>query len=261
VQFSHLYSSALHRELGTDDSTRLFTDARRKDAINQGHLQFCALTECSLRISTFACSNAIGVYNLLSTTFVQPGDFLQFAGQQPEYRLESSGSTASITYIAGDHFPRRDVNWLNVNIPGWRSSTSGTPLAWYPEPDGGAYNFGLFPPPEIGSSEHGYVRLPYVARPSSLSSDTDVPFTFGSTVREDLQPFHQALVHYAAGELEKLRKDWQAVQVQQQLFQSYVTRYAQSRNPKGPRQMKSARNYFTEVKQRRGDPFRPWWWR
>lgn len=260
MQFSHLYSSALNRELGTDDSTRLFTTGRRQDAINQGHLQFCLLTECSKRISTFSCSHAIGTYNLLNPTFLTAGDFLNFAGEQPEYRLESSGSTASITYTAGDHFPRRDVNWLNVNVPGWRLSTSGTPMAWYAEPDGGAFKFGLFPPPDIGSSESGLLRLPYLAKPSSLSSDTDVPFTFGSTVRTDLEPYHQGIVHYAAGELEKLRKDWPAVQVQQQLFQSYVERYRQSKQPKGPRQMRSARNYFSEVTRRRGGEGWPNWW-
>lgn len=252
MQFSHLYSSALDRELGTDDSTRLFTTGRRKDAINQGHLHFCILTECSRRESSFSCSNGISEYNLLSTVNVQPGDFLQFASQQPEFRHLSSGSTAIVTYVAGDSFPRRDLNWLNANTPGWRASTGGTPTAWYPRTDGGRYLFGLVPPPEIDSSESAVVTLPYVAAPSSLSSDTDVPFTFGSTVREDLAPFQQALVHYAAAELEKLRKDWAAVGVQQQLFQSYVQRYARARDPQGPRQVRTQRNYFTEVRQRRG---------
>ena len=258
MQFSHLWSSALHRELGTDDSTRLFTDARRKDAINEGHLDFVQQTECALRTSTFSCSHAVGEYNLLSPTILSNGDFLQFAGQQPEFRHLSSGSTAIVTYQVGDDFPRRDLNWLNATMPGWRTSTAGTPIAWYPRPDGGRYLFGLVPPPDIGSSESALVTLPYVARPATLTSDTDVPFTFGSTVRTDLESFHQALVHYAAGALEKLRKDWQAVGVQQQLYQSFIARYRQARQPKGPRQVRSARSYFNEVRQRRGDPCRTW---
>lgn len=258
--FSHLYSSALDRELGSDDSTRLFTTGRRKDAINQGALQFCLLTGCSLRQSTFSCSHAVGEYNLLSTVNIPSGDFLQFAGQQPEFRLQSSGSTAQITYAAGDDFPRRDLNWLNVNVPGWRLSTAGTPFAWYDRPDGGRHLIGLVPPPEIGSSETAFVMLPYLAAPSSMTSDTDVPFTFNSTVRTDLEPFHQGIVHYAASELEKLRKEWPAVQVQQQLFQSFVVRYQQLKQPKGPRQMRSARNYFNEVRSRRGTDWRSSWW-
>lgn len=260
MQFSHLYSSALDRELGTDDSTRLFTSGRRKDAIREGHLQFCILTECSKRESTFSCSNAVGEYNLLAPVNIASGDFLEYAGQQPEFRLVSSGATPRVTYLAGDDFPRRDLNWLNVNLPGWRTSTSGTPFAWYDRPDGGRRLFGLVSPPEIGSSESGLVTLPYLASPATLTSDTDVPFTFGSTVRTDLEPYHKALAHYAASELEKLRKDWQAVQVQQQLFQSYVVRYQQAKRPRGPRQMRSARNYFGEVKQRRGGAGWPNWW-
>ena len=44
--FSSLYSARLDRELGTDDSTVLFTTARRKAAINEGQAEFADLTEC-----------------------------------------------------------------------------------------------------------------------------------------------------------------------------------------------------------------------
>lgn len=261
MQFSKLYSSKLSAELGTDDSTRLFTEVRRKQAINLAHLHWCDLTECAIRQSTVPCSNGVGEYNLISTvnTF---GDYLRLSHQQPEYQLISSGSTKSTRFLAGDNFVRRDINWLNQNNPGWRGSTGADPTAYYERLDGGQRFLGLVPPPHIGSSETGKVLLPYVAKPSSMTADTAVPFTFGSTVRDDLEPYHQALVHYAASELEKLRLNTEGVQTQLQLFQGYLARFFRSGEPKGPRTVRTARNYFSEVRQRRGlgrDDRSPWW--
>ena len=42
------------------------------------------------------------------------------------------------------------------------------------------------------------------------------PFTFNSSVRTDLNTYHQGLVHYAAHQMEKLRKDDQASDRQRQ---------------------------------------------
>lgn len=255
--FSHLYSSALHQELGTDDSTRLFTDARRKQAINNGHLQFCALTECAVRQSTITCSNGISEYNLLSTAILSNGDFLQLSKQMPEFHLVSSGSTKTTRYTAGDDFPRRDVPWLNQYDPGWRISTGGTPIAHYERIDGGRRYFGLTPPPQIGSSEVGKVLLPYIAKPLTLTSDTNVPFTFtdtnGATTRDDLEPYHQALVHYAASDLEKLRVNTEASQAQLQIFMGYVQRFLESMKPPGPQYVRLARSHFNQVRSRRWD--------
>lgn len=264
MQFSHLYSSALNAELGTDDSTRLFTDARRKVAINQAQLHWCDLTECAPRQSTVTCSNGIGEYNLLSTVNVVGGDFLRLAKQQPEYQVTSSGSSGTTRFIAGDNFPRREINWLNQNDPGWRGSTGADPQGYYERMDGGRRFFGLVPPPRIGSSEVGKVLLPYIAKPSSMASDTDVPFTFGSTLREDLEPYQQALVHYAASELEKLRLNTEAQAQQLQLFNGYLARFFRGSEPKGPKVIRTARNYLTEVRNRRGfarDDRTPWPWR
>ena len=52
AQFSALYDDALHTELGTNDTSVLFTTARRKHQINEGLRQFAALTECVVRQTT-----------------------------------------------------------------------------------------------------------------------------------------------------------------------------------------------------------------
>lgn len=254
MQFSHLYSSALDQELGTDDSTRLFLTARRQRAINTAQLHFCDLTECAIRQSTVTCSNGTREYNLLSTVNVPSGDYLRLAKQGIEYWLISSGgaSSNSTRFIAGDLLPRREIQWLNQYDLGWRQSTGADPSAYYERFDGGQRFLGLTPPPRIRSSETGKVILPYVAKPSSMTNDTSLPFTFGSTTRDDLEPYHQALVHYAASELEKLRLNQEGSQGQLKLFLGYVERFFRTRIPHGPRQVRLGRNYFTEVQDRRG---------
>ena len=251
--FSELYSSALDHELGTDDSTRLFTTGRRKRAINRGLQEFCNLTACAKRQSTISCSNGIGEYNLNSTTVISNGDFQRFDKlQRPEYARVSSGSSGSTTFFV---LERREIPWLNDYAQGWRTSTGGDPESYYDRPDGGRRLFGVNPPPRIGSSETGRVILPYLAKPSSMTADTNVPFSFadtnGSTTREDLEPYHQALVHFAAAELEKLRRDYEASKYQTEQFLGYVARYTQQQEPMGGMQIRQARSYFSEVKRKR----------
>lgn len=244
-----MYSSALTQELGTSDSTKLFTDARRKQAVNNGVLAFVDLTECAVRQSTIVSSHGVREYNLLSTVNIPGGDFLRLAKQGPEFH--ATDTAGRVQYITGEDFPRRDVNWLNQYQSGWRSSTGGTPGAYYERMDGGAYFFGFDTPPDIQSGHSAKVLLSYVARPVIMTASTDVPFTFSGLIRTDLEPYHMAGVHYAAYELEKLRGETQAVQTQWQLFTSYVERFLRAARPKGGRTMRTLRNYFSESRIRR----------
>jgi hypothetical protein len=249
MNFSHMWSSALTQEIATSDSTKLFTDARRQQAVNNGVLQFVDLTECAVRQSTVTSSHGVREYNLLSTVNVPDGDFLRLSKQGPEFHFTDTAS--HVQYITGEDFPRRDINWLNQYQPGWRDSTGGTPSAYYERPDGGAYYFGFDTPPAITAGQSAKVLLPYVARPVIMTASTDVPFTFAGLTRTDLEPYHMAGVHYAAYELEKLRGDAQAVQTQWQLFSSYVERFIRACRPKGGRQIRQMRNYFSEARIRR----------
>ena len=261
-EFGYLSSEALSVELGSVDSTLRFTTARRKQAVKDGEREFLHLTGCLVRTSTIACSNGVGRYNLLSTVNISGGDFLELAGRGPEFHLVSSNSSI-VTYVAGDDFTRRDIEWLNVYESGWRATTGGTPRYYYLEPEGGQLFFGLWPPPEIDSTagEVGRVVVPYTPYLSTDVSDTYVPFTVGSTYRTDLAPYHQGIVHFAAYQLEKLRKDTARSNVQLQMFQGYVARFLQMMRPKGGNTLRMARNYF---RPQRGaawqdDPFRSDW--
>jgi hypothetical protein len=211
--FETLYSDRLDYELGGNDSAVLFTTARRKNSINEGLREFADLTECWTRSATITCSNAVADYNLLSTVNIVAGDFIRLAVDGPEYRRTDASS--NVTYTHGDDLPRRDIEWLNAHESGWRSCTGATaPQSYYLDADGGALNLGLYPPPTISTSEAGALIVPYVARPSSMTSTGDTPYTDASGVtRTDLEPYHQALVHYAAHRLELLRTDTAAPEV------------------------------------------------
>lgn len=253
MQFSQLYTDRLDEELGTDDSTSLFTTARRQRAINAGVRQFADLTECYQRESSISCSNGVGEYDLLSTVNTTAGDFVRLSKQEPEYRLVSSGAatSASTSYVSGKDFVRRTVQWLDEYEPGWRNSTGGTPQIYYERVQTGRRFIGLYPPPKIGSSETGTLRLPYVARPSSMSSDTDVPFKDSSlATRNDFEPYHEAFAHYAAYRLEKLRVQPQESNAQLQTFLGYVQRFPGAMRPKGGTTVKMARSYFGDARAR-----------
>src|SRR3990167_8452313 len=241
MQFSVLYTDRLDEELGADDSTRLFTTARRKGAINQGIRQFADLTECYLRESSISCSHGVGEYDVLSTVNTTAGDWVRLSKQEPEYRLVSSGSSGSTQYVSGKDFRRTTVQWLDEYEPGWRQSTGGTPQFYYERVQTGRRVIGLYPPPKITSSQVGTLRLPYVARPSSLTSDTDVPFKDSTLAnRPDFEAYR----------LEKLRMQTDESNAQLQVFLGYVQRFLGALRPKGGTTLKVARNYFGDARSR-----------
>lgn len=255
--FGALYQDALDVELGSNDSAVLFTTARRKHAINEGYRQFADLTECLTRQSTVTVSTGAQEYNLLSTTVLSGGDFVRVASQGPVYQTFDSNGSLSQS-LAGDNFPQRAIPLMDATGgEDFRSTSAGTPAGWYLRPSGGQLLFGLDRLPDLSSNETAQLIVPYVPNPSSMTASTDVPFTVTSQTRTDLQPYHQALVHYAAHDLEKIRKDPEAAATQLEKFMGYVQRYLGAMRPKGGRGIRTARAYFPP----RGESYRetPWW--
>lgn len=258
--FSSLYGSRLDRELGTDDSTVLFTSSRRKAAINEAQTEFADLTECLQRTAVVTLTGGTAEYDLNSTTVIPGGDFARFSAEQVQFRYTDASSI--VTVLAGDDLPRRDVDWLNRYEPGWQVSTVASsqqqmPQCYYERYDGGARYLGFWPTPSTGSSASMVAHVPYVAVPTALASDTAEPFTVNSSVRIDLRPSHPALVHYAAHQLEKLRRDDQASDRQLQKFVGYVERFKQNARRKGGSMLTYAKAYFRVRHSDRGtDPRR-----
>jgi hypothetical protein len=252
ANFGDLTGHLLDQELHSADSTTLFTTARRNQAINDAYAEFCELTECLLRVSTVACSCNTQEYNLLSSAILGSTDFVRIAPRGVEYHVLSShgGSSARLTQLSGDEFPRRDIEWLNKYEPGWRQSTTPQmPTGYYLDEKNGTFIIGLDRTPDIGSSETGKLIVPYIARPAAMTSTGDLPFTVGGNTRTDLTPFHQALVHGAAHRLEKLRADDEAVDRQYAQFIAYVNRYTEKMRRRGGAFVTMAKNYLRSARR------------
>lgn len=249
TQFSSLYGTRLDRELGTDDSTVLFTTARRKAAINEGVTEFADLTECLTRWAQFPIVGGTSEYDLNSTLLIADGDFSDFATEPVEYNYTDSSSNTQT--LSGNDLPRRDIQWLDRYSPGWRQSTTASttmqvPSIYYVRIDGPSMFLGFFPQPGVSTNSSASVRVPYIASAPTLVNDTSQPYTFTGAVREDLSIYHQAAVHYAAHQLEKFRRDDQASDRQLQKFMGYVSRYVQGMRIKGGRAIMTARGYFNK---------------
>ena len=261
--FGDLYQAALDTELGSNDSAVLFTTARRKHAINEGYRQFADLTECLIKQSTISCTNGQQEFNLLDSTVFGSTDFLRVSDQAPIFQVSNSNGLQQ-TY-AGESFPQREVQWLDAAQPGWRSTVTGLPSAWYLRREAGVIYIGLDRPVGLstGSTQTAKLIVPYVPTPSSLTSDTAVPFNFANVARSDLRPYQQALVHYAAHDLEKIRTDPEASDRQLQKFLGYVQRYVQATRPKGPRSLRTSKSYFQDARKGREETGLrgPWWYR
>ena len=262
--FSHLYSSALDRELGTDDSTRLFTTGRRKDAINEGLQQFAVLTHCLTRQVSVTLEHGQAQIVLTSTAVSSNADFLSLAPQPEEFRYTDTNGT--LTVVSGLDLQRVSVGWLDRNEPGWQnSSATSTGVYQTPRytflrtgPDG--QQLDLMPPPGRRSTGDSMAMVLYFhALPPTLSADTQVPFLSTTVAAGRGTPvpdlFHYAAVHYGAAQLEKLRRDFEASQQQMQSFLGYVTEWQHQHEPKGMRTVQMGRSYFSDVRNRRGDDY------
>ena len=247
--FEYLYGPALNLWLNSSDSNTLFTTARRKQAINDAHAQFCDLTDCLQRQSTVTLSCNTVEYNLNASTVLGSTDFARLSKQGVEYKLTSSAGTVT-TWLTGDDFPQRPIEWRNREESGWRQSTTPTqPSGYYLRNDGGQVFLGLDARPDVGSSETAVLIVPFIARPAEMTSSGDLPFTVGSNVRTDLSIFHDALPHYAAYQLLPLTGDDQGAQAHLQRFLDYVTRYLQQTRPKGGSYAQMGLNYLRRARR------------
>jgi hypothetical protein len=239
MTFLELYGAKLDRELGSADTTLLFTTARRKAAINDAQQEWVRLTESFTREASVALVDGTAEYDLEAV--VTAADYQWLCEQGLEVNIvDASGNTRT---LAGDELPRRTIAWLNRYDPSWRSAAAATPLAHYIREDGGTVTVGLYPAPSIGAGATWTLRVPYVARPADLTLDADVPFSVAGNAKAALYAWHQALVHYAAGLLERLRKDRVASDAQMQLFGAFVTDYLQRHRARAPQHITFQRSY------------------
>jgi hypothetical protein len=248
--FVDLYSTQLDIELASEDTTELFTTARRKKAVQDAELAFVRLTGCTKRYGSLSIVDETQEYDLEAALT----DYIRMAGA-PSIKIVESG--VDDRYIQGDDLVRADPEELDVEESGWRATSSGTPTRWYEKQNGGTVNLGFHPKPNVATGETWTVIVPYIATPTAMSAGTDVPFTIATNAVLRLSPYHQALVHYAASVLEPLRKNYSGAQRQMQLFAAYVSQYLQQERKDGSDQIRLKRDYYARSSTRPHD-WRTW---
>ena len=170
-------------------------------------------------------------------------------------KVDASGN---VSWIQGDDLPRRDPVWLDLSDAGWRADPSGTPDNWYLRNDAGTTYLGLNPPPSIPTGWTYSILVPYLASSTDMVADGDLPFTVSGKSFARLAPYHQALVHYAAGLLEPLRKNYTGAKRQMDLYAGFIAQYSTKERKDGPDQVTFARNYLRDAggSRRALDPHR-----
>lgn len=237
MTFLQLYGDQLDIELGSADRSQLFTLAKRKKAVNDAMHNFERITSCTPTYGVISMATGVSEYNLLGAL----ANYISLLDREEPFIKRVNGT--SITYIQGDSFVRRTPHWLDVANSGWRADSNGTPTSWYVRNDGGRTFLGVDPPPDLGT-ETWTLNVPYLANSTDMVADGDQPFTIGGNTFAVLAPYHQALVHYAAGVLEPLRKGYTAAQRQMGLYAGFVTQYETKKRKDGPNQITFRRNYL-----------------
>jgi len=258
MTFVDIYGDSLDTELGSADRTERFTNARRRSAVNFAQREFVRLTDCFEREGEIVLTSTIGEYDL--EALLDADTFMRLSDRQPWIKKQTSGG--AISYIQGVEFPRKDIQVLDREDPGWRTQSDGTPSSWYLREDAGEVKLGLYPAPEIPAGDTWTLYVPYVAYPADMVSDTDQPFatTAGGNAKSSLRIYHQALVHRAAAELEKLRRNYGQVKMQMDLFMSFVMNYRQAMRKTDGDRISMTHSYFGSS-NRRGSwqrPADPW---
>lgn len=237
MTFLELYGSGLDIQLASAD-TQLFTTARRKQAIRDAELAFIRETGCTRKYGSISIVDGTAEYSVATFT-----DYLWFADTERS-SIRVKDADGNVRYIQGDDLKFVTPGWLDTFNPSWREMDAGTPTHQYLRVNGGVRYLGCWPAPDVGAGETWSWVVPYVAKPDTLTDDTDVPFSFSNVELPGLEPFHQALVHYAAAQLEPLRKNYDAVKYQMGIFTGFVRRYLGIRADEQPGQIQLAHSYL-----------------
>ena len=252
MTFDQLYGLQLDIELASADRTQLFTTNRRKKAINDAMHNFERITSCTPIHGEFTITDGTAIFPL----FASASNFLSLYGRtEPAIKITDAGG--NVRWIQGENFARRSIAWLDLNEPGWSSAPKGTPKVWYLTEDSWltqiGTQIGISPALAVPAGSTAKIQVWYLQKSDALVLDADVPFTLSTQQATHLEPYHQALVHYAAGLLEPLRKNYTAATHQMQLYAGYVAQYETKKRVDGPNQVTMRGNYFRSAQH----PVRP----
>lgn len=244
MTFADLYGTDMDTELGTQDRTQRFTTALRKRYANEGQRVFNEHTGCYVKRAEVAVTDDVAAYDLDATSVIAAGDYLRPSKTSASLRMyDGAGSDPDdYRYVEGPDLPFKAEETLNQTRPNWRAESPGTPDCWTLREDGTGVYFTLVPPPSVTAGETWVVLWPYVAQPADMTDDAHEPYG-NATPKTTLRPYHRGILHYAAAQLEKRRKNYEGVERQMKLFGAYVAKFkADQARPNG-QLIRLAHNY------------------
>lgn len=259
MTFLQLYGTKLDRELGSPDRTQRFTTALRKEYINEGQRKFNEQTGCFVRRASIALTDGVAEYDLESSSVITADDYLRPSKTSASLRRYDGAGSANTdyAYTEGPDLPFKTEEELNQTRPGWRGEPDGMPDCWTFRADGGSNYLVLVPAPDVPTAETWTLYWPYIAQPADMSADGDIPYSVSSNARTTLVPYHEGILHYAAAQLEKLRKNWEGVERQMKLFAAIVAKYTADQAPPRGSTIRLRTDYRTRLRATRPvDPFR-----
>jgi len=172
------------RRLVNDVNSMRWTDAVLNDRINQAQDDVAWRTRFMVNQTTVACTVGQLEYEL-------PADCLI----PIRICYDTDGSSVTTKYEELDYATLDKLDRDNGQY--WETRSSGTPKEYYYR---GNY-VGLFPPPgQNYTGDYGDLRLHYVVRPSTMTSDSNIPYTVGSNNYRMLFPFHQLIVWHVCAQ-------------------------------------------------------------
>lgn len=243
MTFLEMYGARLDLKLASTDRTERFTTALRKTAINEGIARFTDETNCYVKRASIALTDGTGEYDLETSGVISGEDYLRPAAVSPSLAITTT-ATGAVRYIEGDDLPRVGEDALNHAEAGWRAAGAATPTGWYLRRATGVEYVGLSPAPDIPSTETWALLWPYVAIPPTLSADADLAFSG----RIALFPYHDAIVAYAAAQMEELRKNYAMVDRRLAEFAAAGVRYRRDQAPVGGSRIRLATNWRARLR-------------
>ena len=246
MTFADLYGEALHHELGSYDTTQLFTTVRRKAAVNRAQKEFARLGKISLsKEVVIPVVAGTRDYNLDTASGSR---FVAFGRSPLRLRQIVTANPLATTVTS---LVVRSTAYMDEVLPGWRDpASSGFPSNIVHDPSDGVNTLRFTPFPGIPASETWELVVPIAANAADMVLDSEVPFDG----RPDVEPFHWALAHFAAAILERLRKDPEAEKNQVTKFGAYLEDWnAKSTRPPGAhKRVLMQRDYIGETSRTRG---------
>lgn len=251
--FLQLYGSQLDRELGSSDRTQRFTVALRKEYVNEGQRKFNEQTSCFVKRAPIAITDEVAEYDLESSSVITAADYLWPSETSATLkRYDGTGTALSdYSYVEGPELPFKSEEELNQTRPNWRAESAAVPDCWTLRDDGGSHYVVLVPAPDVPAAETWTLLWPYVAVPADMSADGDIPYSVSGNARTTLAPYHDGILFYAAGQCEKLRKNYEGLERQMKFFAAVVSKYFTDQQPKRGSQIRLAIDYRRRLRQSR----------